>query len=1231
MVHPTDSLNDTVWKDVPALDVGCDLDGLRSNGFFNVVNPTNTGTALPAGGYFLRNLMASVAGTRRSIQEAINVLTGAEYFRARANAGWTEWALRSAGGGGGGASEATAVTYTDTENSFGTGSDTTVGAVLDEIGGIFGNVPSQASTWFDIRDFGGVGDGDVDNRYAFESAAAAIAAAGGGVLYVPKGVWGIGPTATPSLGGISLRSNTVLRGDGMGVTIIKALDLGDTDLTGIVRTPSGVETVNVLVQDLTIDGNKAGQTGYANIINFYCGVTPDNRVLMDRNIFLVNVESKDARNGTAGSSNPGRGYGIDPHEVVDNFVLLNCVVHGCELDGVIHDGVINFKNIGNKVYGNARHGFNYVKECFNGLVQGNQSRDNGANGIIVQQDSNHIRVIGNMVENNAEQGIRLRRGVTVVNTFNVVANNLIKDSGRSGINITGACYNDISDNLIENSSQAENNTYFDVNLQGDDGDGATVTAPTNNVVKNNSGYALGALVANASIREDTSVVTDFANTYLWNIAAGQTNGKYKGITSTSTIKDSGISDFYNIKEWGAVGDDSTDNGPTFRSCIDFVEAAGGGVIYVPPGRYLASGTGVASQGVLSLPSNVALVGAGKYLTAIVSIDPVDSDITGIVRTRSGVTVSNVLIKDITVEALSPSGTGGVTAVYLGSSFSVNLHLDNVRTLNAMNGTSDIGYGVRITDSCQYVSLTGCESSYCEKDGVYVDGAQNVTIDGIYADGNGANNIRISNFAHPTNISGAVLSNSGASGILVSEDAYDVIIVNSLIELSGGDGIRVRRGATTTDTGVSILSSTIRYSNNDGLSFAGARRNDVISCVFRDNGQLSSSYNDISLEADSTYAGTAEYNNIVSCILNASSGTKTLYGIREYTGEANNNYFHDNLFTGQLSGKVLVVGAATKYVDESQNALLLGRSGGQTVNGGTSAAENLTLSSTTSATKGRVFVSAEELTVRDRTDTTKRVKFDAASLTTGTERTLSLPNQNGTLALLESLGNTVDGSWVPNDGSTTVSHLGFLTATTGTATARTATNSGLNASSRRLGYQSAGTAGNSAGIRQSSRAIWRGNASGLGGFSVQARFALAGSLAATQRGFVGLSGDSTFVVDGASPGSLSVIDLFGVGFDDSDTTLSVYHNDNVGVPTKVSLGANFPVSVDAVYHVTLYCASNGASISYIVERIGTAFIATGTISTELPRNNIFMALQAATHNGSTAAAVDIDIHSLYYRL
>lgn len=1229
MRNPKDSLNDTVWKDIPALDAGFDLDGLRFNGYFTVVDPANSGAQLPSGAYFLRSLVANVTGSRRSVQEATNVLTGSEYFRARGTSGWSTWTLRSAGGEG--ASDAINVSYDDGADAFGTGTSTTVAEVLDEISYVFGSIPTQASTLFDIRDYGGVGDGTYDNRAAFLAASTAISNAGGGVLYVPRGVWGIGPTATPSLGGVILPSNTVLRGDGIGVTTIKALDLGNTDLTGIVRTQSGVETSNVMVRDITIDGNKAGQSGYANIINFYCGVTPDNRVLMDRNIFVINVESKNARSGTDGSSNPGRGYGIDPHEVVDNFVMMNCTVHDCDRDGVIHDGIINFKNVNNRSYNNGRHGFNYVKESFNGLVLGNHSHDNGANGILIQQDSHHLRVIGNLVEDNGEQGIRVRRGETVVNTLHIISNNTIKGSGRSGINITGACYNEVSNNLIQDSSQAENNTYFDINMQGDDGDGPTVTAPKFNVVRNNSGYSLGATIANASIREDTSVVTDHENTYLWNIAAGQTNGKYKDITATSIVKDLGISDIYNVKEWGARGDGTTDDGAILRSCVAFAESAGGGVVYLPPGVYAASGTGIASQGVVSLPSNVALIGAGKNLSKILAIDPVDDSITGIVRTRSGASNLNVLVRGLSVEASAPSGTGGITCVYIGGYYSAKINLEDLGVYYAVNGTANIGYGIRLTNTTEYCYLSGVTVEGCENAGIYVDGAQRTTIVEP-AVSTCAEGIHVSNGALYTRIVEPSVDNAGTNGILVNEDSYYVTVSGGIVELSGEDGIRIRRGASVQDTLVSITGVTLRENGRDGISIAGARRNDIIGCTLKDNGaNINSTYNDVSLETDSAHGGSADLNNILSCLMIASGTNSTAYGVREYVGQADGNSIQYNVFSGQTTGKVLISGGITLYADESQYLLLAGRSGGQNLVGGTGGGDNLTLSSTTNAVKGRVLAFASEFTLRDNNDTNRKARFDAASLTSGLERVYVLPNQSGTVALLESKGSIPEGLWVPNSGSTTVSNSGLLTSTTGTATARTAANTNLNTASRRLGYQSAGTAGNSAGVRQSSRNIWIGNSAGLGGFNAQAKFALAGSLAATQRGFIGLSADSAFVVDAASPGLLSSIDLFGLGFDDGDSSLSIFHNDNVGTPTKIGLGANFPVAVDAVYVVSLACTANGSSISYVVERVNTAHVASGTVSSELPRNNVFMALQAATHNGSTASAVDIDVHLLYYRI
>lgn len=60
---------------------------------------------------------------------------------------------------------------------------------------------------------------------------------------------------------------------------------------------------------------------------------------------------------------------------------------------------------------------------------------------------------------------------------------------------------------------------------------------------------------------------------------------------------------YNAKDYGATGDASTDDAAAIQAAIDAADAAGGGAVYLPPGRYR-----VASS--LELKEAVRLVGAG---------------------------------------------------------------------------------------------------------------------------------------------------------------------------------------------------------------------------------------------------------------------------------------------------------------------------------------------------------------------------------------------------------------------------------------------------------------------------------------------------------------------------------------------------------------------------------------------------------------------------------------------
>ena len=145
--------------------------------------------------------------------------------------------------------------------------------------------------YVNIRTFGGVGDNSTINTTAFQNAIAALAAAGGGVLYIPTGIYlvnmyGInGGTLGVALLFQSMNNVTIL-GDGVGASVIKLMN----HATGF-RQPGGdvlvdVNTVtNFSCRDLTLDGNGDNQTGEFIGLDLYA-VT---------GAYINNVESKNFR------------------------------------------------------------------------------------------------------------------------------------------------------------------------------------------------------------------------------------------------------------------------------------------------------------------------------------------------------------------------------------------------------------------------------------------------------------------------------------------------------------------------------------------------------------------------------------------------------------------------------------------------------------------------------------------------------------------------------------------------------------------------------------------------------------------------------------------------------------------------------------------------------------------------------------------------------------------------
>ncbi|MFN3351463.1 DUF2793 domain-containing protein [Pseudorhodoplanes sp.] len=216
-------------------------------------------------------------------------------------------------------------------------------------------------------------------------------------------------------------------------------------------------------------------------------------------------------------------------------------------------------------------------------------------------------------------------------------------------------------------------------------------------------------------------------------------------------------------------------------------------------------------------------------------------------------------------------------------------------------------------------------------------------------------------------------------------------------------------------------------------------------------------------------------------------------------------------------------------------------------------------------------------------------------------------------------------WFPNVNTTTLNAIGLTTTTTGTATAAALAATSMFTQSPRLIFASAASAGSSAGVNGTELIAWRGSSSDRGGFYLLMRFGW--EITQPQgRCFAGLRG-STAVIGDVNPTVLT--DIIGIGFNSGQSTMRVLHNDASGTASAINLGASFPSnSAQEFYELMLSAEPGGSEVQYRVERLNTGHVATGTISTNLPDAGTFLTPHLWGNNGTTAAAVQIALHTMY---
>lgn len=1117
----------------------------------------------------------------------------------------------------------------------------------DALYALIGNIPDSPSRVFNVLDYGALPDGGsaaaATNRTAFENAILAAEAAGGGQIYAPRGTYYISYGGTASVGGVRLRSNMHLVGDGMGITTIKAADIGNNDMAGLVRTQSGIENTNIVVRDLTIDGNKGEQTGWANIICFFAGVTPDDRVHMDRDIWCINVECKNGKNGTTGSSNLTRGYGFDPHEVVDRFVALNCVAHDCERDGFVLDGVLNFQLIGCKSWNSGRHNFNFITTTFNGEVVGCHAWNSGqlgtGNNFTVQNNSSHITFVGCRSRGALENGFRIRSGDVIFDTFVKMIGCHIQESGKNGLQLTGASYNTIEGCTFENNSQTSNDTYFDVALDEDDGDSGTFRGASYNRIQGNlcvrtDTFLNGVTAAKAAYRENESAsVLPNNNYFAWNEAYGPyTQGKYYNVFGDTVIRDKGYLDFFNAKDHGVYGDGVTDDGPALRALIDTVEARGGGTIYLPPGNYLISRNVSASQGCLALPGGVNLLGSGMDTTTLTVIDPGSDSITGVVRTLSGGITQSTIIENFAIVIPTASGSGDITGIYVGGSTDHSTRIRNVLIYDPRSGTANAGYGIRMTNSSDHAVLEDVYIARADRDGIYIDAADFITLRNCYVESSGRHGINISG-ATFVDLIGCGVTGSGTNGIIIQDDSYNVNIVGGHVTASTEDGIRIRRGASVYITEVSLNGVRIHNNGRDGVSTAGAWRNRISNCSFYDNGNgANSTYNDVSLEKDATYTATlSEYNIVSACGMFATQANKTKYAISEASTAGDNNRFVGNYGTGQVTAFYNIVGASTKKLDydTAPAAGSLGYFQYYATGGVLGGAAGLTYD-----TANNRAIAANPLQVNDSSNTTGVV---GAWLAQGdTQGSITFPtwmnSVNDETRLSRGFPGNMSYASAANIGATTPVVYGCsLTASTGTGRSFASTNKLTSA--RRIGYDTGTTPGTIMSIiATSANYCWRGNGTGLGGFFYEFLIGFPGGFSNDSKFFFGLAGTTTsLVTSGAAINATA--NYIGIAKTTGDSAFNLIGNDNSGTGAALyTFGtsvADISGSTPRLFRVWFYAPSDSSSIYFNITEAITGTTEGGAVTgANLPSSGSMMSPHMTLTNGGDAANNQWDFIGMY---
>jgi hypothetical protein len=331
---------------------------------------------------------------------------------------------------------------------------------------------------YDVRKYGATGDGTTDDATAVNAAGSAAASAGG-VVHFPPGTYVVGAR-------VELRTNVAFRGSGVGVTTIKL-----AASTAAAAMGCGSAVTDCVVEDLTIDGNKANQSSSSAVgvsASLCTRLTVRNVRVKDtygRGVTLFQCTDSVVRAchfDSTGSAQTTNGTGASIQflactrcSAVDNYVAS---ANDCGIMLGNTGSNVGAKVIGNTVRatyyigiaggtGNADATFNDNKviDCTgNGIDVGNVAgcavngnTVEGCGGGIIGDGASNVVCCGNSViattSTGSRDGIHFVYSSTIKD-INLRGNN-VSGSYRHGISLQNVVNGSVGGNVVKNSGTGE--------------------------------------------------------------------------------------------------------------------------------------------------------------------------------------------------------------------------------------------------------------------------------------------------------------------------------------------------------------------------------------------------------------------------------------------------------------------------------------------------------------------------------------------------------------------------------------------------------------------------------------------------------------------------------------------------------------------------------------------------------------------------------------------------------